>query len=367
MSSNKEHIMEFEINEKKEYQNRKSSDIVNFPVQFRKGHLSLLDNQELVNAPISAVRIIWKILNDLSYDQYIPGMQPAQLSLFENEFKSENNTYARFTFPVSQINKNKDYNKIKKGLEFLSEYKKKWHKFKGKDGKTISTYGGLIYSPTISKNNITFLIPNFFLKDLVEISNYNTALYQIPWVLNKAKQVLFYLWLLELPDKGTKVRFDTLQRTYDYNYKNANVFAKNFLKNIKTILDKKSNLSFNYSIKGEYITIAPYPVKKLDLDLEEKTISNQKITQKLHYWKVRHDLEKKHIDVFKSLINIDPLVFRFFTQSYNEFVKECRKNKTVAGDIKGDVFLSVFQESIKQYYGTTPWAEKAPSGYPKIT
>lgn len=56
--------------EKWHYQGKKKSDIVNVPVDLRRNFLSPQKNKEILNAPVSATRIIFKILNDVSHDQF---------------------------------------------------------------------------------------------------------------------------------------------------------------------------------------------------------------------------------------------------------------------------------------------------------
>ena len=110
--------------EKRHYKGKNNSDIINFPVGLRRDFLSPINNKEVLNMPISSHRIIFKILNDVSNDQFQKLHQKDQFTLFEDDFKTENNTYARFTFKVSDISDKQDYTNIKKGLEFLENLNK---------------------------------------------------------------------------------------------------------------------------------------------------------------------------------------------------------------------------------------------------
>lgn len=359
--------MKSNINQKRNYKGKKNSDIVNFPVDFRRELLSPIDNKEVLKMPLSSHKIVFKILNDVSNDQFQEKNkhQKSQLSLFEEDFKTEHNTYARFQFKVTEISENRDYSNIIRGLEFLENYKKGWYKSVNEKGKTIKSYGGLISNSNISEGYITFLISSYWLEKLLKIPSYNQAYFKTPWVLSKNKHILFYLWLLEVPDNGTKVGFQRIQEVFGYNYKNCNSFAKNVLKSIKTKLDRYSNVSFNYSVKSNTINIVPYYTKDVELDLKKETINKQIVTQKLHYWKIRHELSKNDIETLKSIINIDNSAFKIFTKAYKSIVQKSRGNNKVT-DYKGGDFITLFQNEIINVYKDSVWYSSSPNGYPQI-
>lgn len=359
-----------ENKEKRHYKGKPKSDIVNFPVDLRRNLLSPTSNKEVLNMPISATRIIFKILNDISNDQFQRDNknQIKQMSLFEDEFKTEHNTYARFTFKVSDISDKNDYTNTKRGLEFLERLNKGWYKSLNEKGKVIKSYGGVISNANISEGNISFLVSSYWLEKLLNIPRYNVAFLETAWILSKTKQVLFYLWLLEIPEDGTKVNFDKMQETYEYNYKDPSTYVKNVLKPIKSKLDTHSNKSFNCSVKGSLIHIKPYYTKDVDLSLNTKTKNKQKVTQKLHYWKVRHGLEKNDIDILKSLINIDYGNFNLFNKSYEAVKSQCKEENIKVTTYQGKEFIKIFQEAIIRVYQNSTWG-KVPNmknSYPKI-
>lgn len=347
------------IIEKREYKGKKNSDIINFPVELRHTLLLPSKNKEVLNMPIHSLRILFKILNDVSNDQFQNNnlKQKKQLSLFEEDFKTENNTYARFSFKTKDIDVNLDYKAIKKGLEFLENFNKGWYKSVNTKGKIISSYGGVISQSNISEGKITFLVSSYWIERILFIPKYNVAYFQTAWGLSNTKHVLFYLWLLEIPENGTRVNFEKFQESYNYNYPTVKDFAKYFLKIVKKNLDKKSNLSFNYSTKNNIISIVPYFTKDVDLVLDKLTIEKQEITQKLHYWKTRHKLTKNHIDILKSLINLDISTFKLFLNSYDNFIKGCKINRQKATFYQGDFFFKIFQEEIIAFYKTTTFSK----------
>ena len=360
--------MEKKVIEKRHYQNKKKSDIINVPQSFRREFLSIGNNAELSYAPISAIRILFKVLNDVSRDQFRAENinQKNQLSLFSDEFKTEHNTYARFTFKLSDIAPNKDYSNVKTGLVFLTKYKEGWYQSKNEKGKIIKSYGGFITDPNISDGNISFLVSSYWMEKVVLLGVYNSPLIEIAWVFTKAKQVLFYLWLLELKDEGTTVDFNRFQAVYGYDYKDANTYAKNVLKVMKKTLDVYSNVSFNYSVKGNNINIVRYYTLRTELIVTEATSKNQEILQKLHYWKQRHKLDKENIDILKSLINIDYGSFLLFKKAYSNLIKHYREEKKSITELEGSDFIKMFQEQIINTYRNSAWGNISKNGYPVI-
>ena len=350
----------------RKYEGKKASDIINFPLNFRQKHLSISKNDELVDSPITALRIIFKILNDVSHDQFQKVKQKAKLNLFEKEFHTKENSFASFAFSIKDIDKNKNYKSIEEGLKFLEGYKKEWHKSENSKGITIKSLGGMITAPRISKGKATFLMNSFWIENMLQIPKYNRAYFEIPWILNKTKHVLFYLWLLEVPIEGTRKKFQDLQTAYGYNYKNTGDFAKNVLNIIKRKLDKNSNVSFNYSVKGTTISIVPYTPGTLDLTLDKKTITNQEITQKVNYWIQRHKLELKQGKKMKGIFKEDKFSFLLSKRAYKNLVVKNRKNKIITGNLKGIVFLEIFQKQIIEEYRLTPVSKIVSNGCPQI-
>lgn len=354
--------------EKRHYRDKKQSDIVNFPILLRRDFLSPKSNREALDAPVSSLRIMFKILNDVSHDQFRQSnnKQLQQLSLFEDDFKTEHNTYARFTFKISSVAGKRDYNNVKRGLEFLENWQKGWYKSVNAKGKPIKSYGGFITNANISEGQISFLMSSYWFEKVVMIEKYNTAFAEVAWKFTKSKQILFYLWLLELPDKGTKVNFQTFQEVYDYHYKDATTYAKNVLKSLKRKLDKFSNRSFNYSVKGDNISIMPYYTKDTELPLKKETSKKQVVVQKLNYWKQRHNLDKNNIDVLKSLINIDYGNFKLFKNAYQNIIVSYRELRKPVTDLQGDDFIKMFQAEIILVYQNSAWGNIAKNAYPII-
>lgn len=355
-------------NIKREYKGKNNSDIINFPLDFRRSYLSPSNDKELLNMPLYSYKIIFKILNDISMDQFHPENknQSKQLSLFEDELMTEDNSYVRMSFKVTDICKNRNNKEIEKALKFLENFKKDWYKSRNSKGKIIKTLGGLISNPVISEGKINFLISNYWFKKLVQIPKYNVALFDTAFKLSNGKQILIYLWLLELKDTGTVVSFDKFQSVYDYNYKSVKTFVKNVLKPLKERLDLYSNKSFNMSVKGENINIKPYFTKDIKLDLKIQTNIKREITRKLSYWKERHKLNEDNVDTIKTIISLNQGDFNLLLNAYARFVKQCKKEKIKTVEFINNKFMEAFQENIKNEYKNTSWYHISENGYPKF-
>ena len=353
--------------EKRHYLGKKNSDIINIPVLFRRNALSSRTNKSILKAPITFIRILMKVMNDISNDQFVPKKQPAQLKLFDEEFQTDSNTYARFTFKVTDIDKNKDYNSIQKGLDFLENLNKDWYKSKNKKGKPVKTKFGVIISPSITEGKITFLMARHWLVQLLAMENYNEAFFQVAWHLKDVKHFLIYLWVLELNENGTTVNYKTIQNDLDLNYSSVKEFNRNVFKKVKDKLDKIGNVSFNYSTKGELLTVKKIPIIKSKLDLKEKTVTNQKINQRLRYWTDRHQLEKEQTKAIKQAIHKDKSLFKVFQNAYDSIVRASRKNKVSTTTFEKKEFMKLFQKEIEVAYKNSSWGgTKFKEAYPKI-
>ena len=146
----------------KPYPTRKNSDVILIPRGLRKTFFSPSNNNHILKAPISSWRIISKVLNDISFDQFRPekeGSGFGRLAQFEEEFKTSNNTYASFCFSINEISQGDDYSNIKKGLVFLENLYKGLNKTINElNGETVKQYSVFIKDPVIKKGKISFLI-----------------------------------------------------------------------------------------------------------------------------------------------------------------------------------------------------------------
>lgn len=336
---------------KKEITTSKNSDIIRVGQNFRKEFLSLTTGQDdgLLDIPISAIRIIFKIVSDLRHSQF-QSKQTKQLSLFDSDFKTENNTYAQFKIRTSDINgKNGNVQSIKDGLEFLVKYKEGWYTAENNKKKKISVFGGLIRDPSISEGDISFLVSSYWIEKLIHIDAYNEAIYQIAWKISSSKHILFYLWLLEIDFKGTIVNYQTINTRFGLNYSSARDIAREFFKPMRIKFNLYGNRSFNYSVKGEKLAIVPYAVTAPLIDLKVETVESLVVKQKITYWRKRHSLNEDQSNKIKSFLSIRSQ-FELLEIAYKDLVSNFRKSNKKITEVIGGEFLSLFQKSIENRY-----------------
>lgn len=360
-----------ERTEKRHYLNKKVKDFIHVPFDFRNEMLSASENQSLVNAPISAMRIIFKIVNDVSYDQFLvdddKNTNQTKLKLFENDFMSDHSSCARFTFDTKDIDKHNDYVAIQTGLDFLLNYKRGWYKTRSEiTGKYIKTNSAFIEKASITEGKITFIMTHYFMKKLVAMKHYNPSLFKIGWIFDDTKKLLIFFWICTLGKNGQSVNWDKFQKTYNYNYKSAYEFCRNVLKKLKDKLDEYSNVSFNYKIVDKTnIYFIKYETKKTKIEVDKKTISKMEITQKLAYWKKRHNLDADSIKLFRHYIKLDSSAFKIFVEAYALLVKESR-GKLKMSSLQSYEFLKIYQEYIIKYYNESSFNLFVKNGYPII-
>lgn len=368
MSNNLEVVMLKKENIKKQFTSLTEPSLVRFSNAFVNNFLIDKATNEHINIPIDALRILFKISADIRNNQFQSNnTNKHQFDLFEQEFKTEDNSFALFKFKRSDISPNRNTERIKKALAFLTDYKKDWHISYRKDGEAISSYGGLITDPVFSKGSLAFYVPSYWLEQLSHLPQYNNFLYQLAFSVSNYKHLLFAIWLMTIPEKGTTVNFNTFNKRYKLNYATARSLGKDFLKPIRNSLDGKNSVSFNFSVKGELISIVPYKcVNITEGNLDEKTKTIVSISQKTHYWKNRHQLSNEDKKTLALVLKNDPSAKGLLLKGYDLFVKDSRKQKIKSSEIKGIDFMKKFQEFIRIAYLNTSMGEKIPNGYPKI-
>lgn len=351
---------------KKTYKNLSQTEIIRLGNSFVDEFL--FEDKKAVDIPIDALRTIFNIVADLRNEQLRPQDRPAQLSLFEEEFENEHNTFAAMRIKNSLISPSGSSRQVINAMEFLTKFKMGWYTSTNSMGKEVKTYGGLITAPTYDERGYTsFLISSYWLKKLIVIPEYNPTLYNLVYNIRNNKHIIFAIWLAKIPYEGTTLKLDTFNEKFGVNYGTAKDFCANFLKPIRTNLDKYNQTSFNYSIEKNKIHIKPYAVKRIqDETLSEEIQDATLIRQRLRYIMRRHQLseqEMTHLAYhYKSISNSRNLI----EEAYSEFIKNNRRNNKKATDFIGQNFLQVFQEYMILIYRKTKTGQLLPDGYPRI-
>lgn len=191
----------------------------------------IFEEQEAADIPINALRVIFNIISIISSEQFRPEDRPKQLSLFDQEFETENNIFASIKIRNSKISPSGSTKQVVEAYEFLARFKMGWYKSVNSKGKEIRTFGGLISNPSYDHRGYTsFLISSYWLKKLMIIPEYNYILYNLVYNIRNNKHIIFAIWLSKLPEDGTMIKLSSLNKKFGLNYKTANDFCFKFLK-----------------------------------------------------------------------------------------------------------------------------------------
>lgn len=328
-------------------------DFIRFGNEFVDEFLS---GKEATKLTINALKIVFNIVSQLRNEQFQKKSAPRQLTLFEDEFTSEHNLFAELSIKNSLITSNSE--ELKKAYASLVKYKMDWYKFNTSDGSEVEAFGGLISNVYYREKGYTsFLISSYWVKRVIQIDNYNKTLYKLVYNVRSNKHILFYFWLSKLPMDGTQVKVSTINNYFDVNYTNARDMCRDFLKPIRENLNKYSHKSFNYNYLGEIITIKPYLTREIEAEATNDKVTKEDIKKdyKMRYLKDRHQLTEEELNKIKSIIEADKRekTLVLFSEAYEDFVADCRKNKERATDYIGNKFLIKYQEYIDKKYSST--------------
>lgn len=328
-------------------------DFIRFGNEFVDEFLS---GKEATKLTINALKIVFNIVSQLRNEQFQKKSAPRQLTLFEDEFTSEHNLFAELSIKNSLITSNSE--ELKKAYASLVKYKMDWYKFNTSDGSEVEAFGGLISNVYYREKGYTsFLISSYWVKRVIQIDNYNKTLYKLVYNVRSNKHILFYFWLSKLPMDGTQVKVSTINNYFDVNYTNARDMCRDFLKPIRENLNKYSHKSFNYNYLGEIITIKPYLTREIEAEATNDKVTKEDIKKdyKMRYLKDRHQLTEEELNKIKSIIEADKRekTLVLFSEAYEDFVADCRKNKERATDYIGNKFLIKYQEYIDKKYSNT--------------
>ena len=328
----------------------------------------LFEGAEAAEIPINALRVIFNIVSIISSEQFRPQDRPRQLSLFEDEFETENNIFVSLKIPNKKISPSGSTKQVVDAYEFLARFKMGWYKSTNQKGREIRTFGGLISTPTYDQRGYTrFLISSYWLKKLLVIPEYNYVLYNLVYHIRNNKQILLAIWLTKIPDEGSQLKLSTLNKKFGLNYKTAHDFCNQFLKPAKLKLNQYNDRSFVYHYKGDFIMIIPFndpnPTTEKSLGIsKEKTMINRRLI----YFRKRYGLKTEEIQQFSYQYQNIPQSREFIEKSFKRFIKKNRQNNTKSTEWKGKAFLQQMQNLIIELYRETKMGQLLPNGYPNI-
>ena len=364
---------------RKVFENKKEviSDRIRLGNQFVDDFI--FDDSEAADIPINALRVIFNIISIISNEQFRPQDRPKQLSLFDEEFETENNIFASIKIKNSKISPSGSTKQVIVAYEFLAKFKMGWYKSVNSKGKEIKTFGGLISTPSYDKRGYTtFLVSSYWLKKLLVIPEYNYVLYNLVYNVRNNKHIIFAIWLSKLPKNGTVLKLSTLNKKFGLNYKTTKDFCFKFLKPVRISLNTFNTLSFSYTYQKDSIFIIPF-LSNLSLNdnlsiniknpleaNETNAVRGEKITRRLIYFKKRYGLEENQMLQFSHQYRNIPQTRELIEKAFREFIRINRLKRIKSTIFQGKKFLYEIQELIIQIYQSTKMGKLFPNGYPII-
>ncbi|MCD1118211.1 hypothetical protein [Chryseobacterium turcicum] len=352
---------------KRSYDDIENAKLIRIGNQFADDFL--FQDNKATAIPINALRIIFNIISILRNDQFMPKKQVRQLTLFDEEFETENNVFISMKIRNKKISEKRSSKQIVEAYEYLTKFRMGWYTSKNIAGKDIKTFGGLISLPTYEKRGYTsFLISSFWLKKLIVLTEYNHIIYELVYEIRNNKHILFAIWLLKVPEDGTILKLSTFNQKFGLNYKTSNDFCVKFLRPIRLSLDKlEDQLSFNYKYEGDMISIIPYLNKNDEnKSLTEKTNDTRVINQRLRYFRRRYCLEGIDSTRFVySYSNISKIRSEI-DKAYIKFIENNRAKGIASNNIRGIYFLQELQKFLIEVYRESETGKRFPNAYPVI-
>lgn len=351
---------------RKIFENENNLDRIRFGNAFVDDFL--FENQQIANIPINALRVIFNVISIISSEQFRPEDRPRQLSLFDEEFETENNIFVSMKISNKKISPSGSTKQVTEAYEFLAKFRMGWYKSTNSKGKEIKTFGGLISTPSYDQRGYTsFLISSFWLKKLVVIPEYNYILYNLVYNIKNNKHVLFAIWLTKIPYSGISLKLSTLNIKFGLNYKTSNDLCKLFLKPLRINLDKYNSLSFNYKNEKGNIIIIPYLTKTIiDKDIQQETKKLLECTYRLNYFRKRFNINSQEMINFSYQYKTNPKTKELIEKAYKKFISETRKRNEKSTIYEGQDFLKQIQNIIIGLYQQTKTGKIIPNGYPLI-
>ena len=340
----------------------------------------IFDDSEAADIPINALRVIFNLISIIGNEQFRPQDRPKQLSLFDEEFETENNIFASIKIKNSKISPSGSTKQVIDAYEFLTKFKMSWYKSVNSKGKEIKTFGGLISTPSYDKRGYTtFLVSSYWLKKLLVIPEYNYVLYNLVYNVRNNKHIIFAIWLSNIPENGTVLKLSTLNKKFGLKYKTTKDFCFNFLKPARISLNTFNTLTFNYTYNKDSIFIIPFLTRTIfenksavytrELPFESSGTNiaqSKRITRRLIYFKKRYGLQENEMLQFSHQYRNIPQTRDLIEKAFKEFIRINRLKKVKSTVFQGKEFLNDIQEIIIQIYQRTKMGELLPNGYPII-
>lgn len=340
--------------------------IANFPKPL-ESYLEKAWNNEIVYQnkimfDIHSFRILL-ILIGMVKDKQL--QKSTQLNLFDTEWFStikESNNQVQFNFKIKNLvpPNSRNYKEAKNGLSFLVQFVTK-QDFLIND-KNVSFESSLINNLIYNdgEKGVKFDMHNYWYRILLNTTNgYNQFptknIFKISFTA-----YYFYFFLLKLVyrDKetglriagATQMKMETINQKFKTNYKFWSKIKEKILDPIKLILDKYSDLSFNYNIEGNKCNIISYFTASSVPHI--MTDSDYRIVKAVGYKRKKHTLDE--IDV--------AFLSNFYKKYGYDTVTAAISRKEILKNLKGRKYLEELHGLLKIYLDKRDEILKTQSG-----
>lgn len=354
-------------------------DYINMSKNFRKEFLDPNSNPELLEQSVIVFKVIMRIVADLRFqtfqtkNHFLGKENQTKLDFWQEEFLVQDNSYIELNYKTRDFIRSGSTKQMSKILQFLMDFKRQEYTVLNKKGKPIKTFGGLLHTYYLSdKGAFQLIVSSYWAEKIVHLEAYNGILWRIIESQKDFKKAIFLLRIMEVQeDKGISWDYQTLNKTFDLNYKSAKDLCSKFLTPIKKHLEEKTfeytqnsiqdnstkeflQKSFNFGINKtnpNKIDCSVFFLKP-DKRIEQKIYDPLEQKYKLSYYKKRHQLDKAQTELIKGFIKaiaIDGKLttnpnFELFKSAYETFKNECKEDKISTNEIIQEEFISRMQK-----------------------
>lgn len=316
-------------------------------VKISPGFRTFFNLDKTSELTLPAMRIIIKIINDLTRDQYKYVNNTDNFkTLFDQELDSDFGSYMRFTFSISDVVVNRNVKQIKEALEFLMKYKQGWYESENIHGVKVKSHVGFVNNPVFSPGKLSFLVPKYWCSKILNTFSYNELFYDLAWKAPNINTVRFAIWISTL-ESGTTIKIKSLNERFvsGKGYYKVYDLKRYFLDKMKGFLDKEGFDSFNYKINGDKVEIVKYKVVNAirfseDSKEDVEKLYKYNLNKKLNYFKNQNDLTTQQVSTLRSMYKNNKKGYYLFLEAYRLYKRKCKQGGFSVKDFKGEEFLT---------------------------
>lgn len=339
------------------------------------------DTLDLINVPIEAIRVIFILIHQSKSVSFNQPRAPYTPSLFEQEFLTNDNTFASFDIPTNLISPSRDTKRIEKALLLLMQNTIRTVISKNSKNEEVKSLISFIEKPKFTRGRVYLEVSSYWLEKMSNIEHYNPIFFDLAYTIPSTPNVIFALWLRSIPmyhdavfkketyKSWTQINIDTLRKKFGIpEDKDRDYISEKFLKPIQAKLFEFNDRSFAFQYdKGTYyITALDVKVNKVIEKLKPENAYKSKVKYAVNYLQRRHKVDKNSLEHIETIYLNSALDKDLMETAYDNLKKVIKKEELKMTDIIGLKFLARWQEEIQKSYEKTANFNKFPKGYPKV-